>query len=32
MPSLTSPTLLPILLLIASNLFMTLAWYRHLSF
>jgi uncharacterized protein (DUF486 family) len=32
MPSLTSPYLLPILLLIASNLFMTLAWYGHLKF
>ena len=27
-----SPYLLPILLLIASNLFMTLAWYGHLRF
>ena len=30
--SLTSPHLLPILLLIGSNLFMTLAWYGHLRF
>src|SRR5262250_886455 len=28
----TSPFLLPILLLIGSNLFMTLAWYGHLRF
>src|SRR5215210_4597813 len=27
-----SPYLLPVLLLIASNLFMTLAWYGHLRF
>jgi uncharacterized protein len=32
MPSLTSPAILPILLLIASNVFMTLAWYGHLKF
>ena len=33
MPSLlASPYLLPILLLIGSNLFMTLAWYGHLRF
>jgi uncharacterized protein (DUF486 family) len=33
MPStLVSPYLLPILLLIGSNLFMTLAWYGHLRF
>jgi len=33
MPSmLLSPTLLPILLLIGSNVFMTLAWYGHLRF
>jgi len=32
MPNLTSPTLLPILLLVASNLFMTTAWYGHLKF
>ena len=28
----TSPYLLPILLLICSNLFMTIAWYGHLRF
>ena len=27
-----SPTLLPILMLIASNVFMTFAWYGHLKF
>lgn len=33
MPSiLLSPSLLPILLLICSNVFMTLAWYGHLRF
>lgn len=33
MPSfLTSPQIAPILLLLASNLFMTLAWYGHLKF
>jgi uncharacterized protein (DUF486 family) len=32
MPSLVSPYLLPILLLIGSNVFMTLAWYGHLRF
>jgi len=32
MPSLTSPHVLPILLLIGSNVFMTLAWYGHLRF
>lgn len=32
MPSLSSPALLPILLLIASNVFMTFAWYGHLKF
>jgi uncharacterized protein len=32
MPTLTSPAILPILLLIASNVFMTLAWYGHLKF
>ena len=31
MPSLTSPYVLPILLLLASNVFMTFAWYGHLS-
>lgn len=29
---LTSPYVLPILLLIASNVFMTFAWYGHLKF
>jgi uncharacterized protein (DUF486 family) len=32
MPSLASPYLAPILLLVASNVFMTLAWYGHLKF
>jgi uncharacterized protein (DUF486 family) len=32
MPISVSPYLLPILLLIGSNLFMTLAWYGHLRF
>ena len=33
MPSfLTSPQIAPILMLIASNVFMTLAWYGHLKF
>ncbi|WP_293858855.1 DMT family protein [uncultured Alsobacter sp.] len=32
MPSITSPAVLPILLLIASNVFMTVAWYGHLKF
>ena len=32
MSSLASPQLLPILLLIASNVFMTVAWYGHLRF
>jgi uncharacterized protein (DUF486 family) len=32
MSSLTSPQILPILLLVASNLFMTVAWYGHLRF
>jgi uncharacterized protein len=31
-PVLTSPAVLPVLLLIASNVFMTLAWYGHLKF
>ena len=30
--SLTSPYLLPIVLLLGSNVFMTLAWYGHLRF
>jgi uncharacterized protein (DUF486 family) len=32
MPFLTSPQVAPILMLIGSNLFMTLAWYGHLKF
>ena len=32
MPVLLSPAVLPILLLIGSNLFMTFAWYGHLKF
>ncbi len=32
MPSLTSPQIAPILMLIASNIFMTTAWYGHLKF
>jgi uncharacterized protein (DUF486 family) len=32
MTALTSPTVLPILLLLASNIFMTMAWYGHLKF
>lgn len=32
MEILTSPRVLPILLLIASNVFMTFAWYGHLKF
>jgi uncharacterized protein len=32
LPALSSPAVLPILLLIASNVFMTLAWYGHLRF
>lgn len=32
MASLTSPFVSPVLLLIASNVFMTLAWYGHLKF
>ncbi|WP_075214983.1 DMT family protein [Mongoliimonas terrestris] len=32
MPALLSPQILPILLLVASNVFMTLAWYGHLKF
>src|SRR5882762_9070782 len=31
-PSFISPYLLPILLLLGSNIFMTLAWYGHLRF
>lgn len=32
MPSLSMPQVLPILLLVASNVFMTFAWYGHLKF
>jgi uncharacterized protein (DUF486 family) len=32
MPTFISPSLLPILLLIGSNIFMTIAWYGHLRF
>lgn len=32
MPFLSSPAVAPVLLLIASNVFMTLAWYGHLRF
>jgi hypothetical protein len=32
MPSVSMPYLLPVLLLLASNVFMTLAWYGHLNF
>ncbi len=32
MPAFASPAVLPILLLIGSNLFMTMAWYGHLKF
>jgi uncharacterized protein (DUF486 family) len=32
MSSLTSPVILPIVLLLCSNLFMTFAWYGHLSY
>ncbi len=32
MPTFISPHLLPILLLIGSNIFMTIAWYGHLRF
>ncbi|MBL8585020.1 MAG: DMT family protein, partial [Rhizobiaceae bacterium] len=32
MTTLLSPKVLPILLLIASNVFMTFAWYGHLKF
>ncbi len=31
MPFLTSPAVSPILLLLASNVFMTIAWYGHLK-
>lgn len=32
MPQLSSPFVLPILMLVASNLFMTFAWYGHLKY
>jgi uncharacterized protein len=32
MPAVSFPHIMPVLLLIASNVFMTLAWYGHLSF
>ncbi len=32
MPALFSPAILPILLLVVSNVFMTAAWYGHLKF
>jgi uncharacterized protein (DUF486 family) len=32
MPSLTSPYVMPILLLLGSNVFMTFAWYGHLNY
>lgn len=32
MPNALTPYVLPILLLVASNVFMTLAWYGHLKF
>ncbi len=32
MPSLTSPAVAPVLLLLVSNIFMTFAWYGHLKF
>jgi uncharacterized protein len=32
MPSLTSPYIAPLLMLVCSNVFMTLAWYGHLKF
>ena len=32
MPTTVSPFLLPILMLLASNIFMTFAWYGHLKF
>src|SRR6185295_9906701 len=32
MPILLSPAVLPVLMLIASNVFMTTAWYGHLKF
>jgi uncharacterized protein len=32
MPALSSPFVLPVLMLVASNVFMTFAWYGHLKF
>ena len=32
MPNLISPLALPVLMLFASNVFMTFAWYGHLYF
>jgi uncharacterized protein len=32
MPSLTSPYILPVIMLLASNVFMTFAWYGHLNY
>lgn len=32
MPTLSLPHLLPVVLLVASNVFMTIAWYGHLNF
>ena len=32
MPPLASPYILPVLLLVASNVFMTFAWYGHLNY
>jgi uncharacterized protein (DUF486 family) len=32
MPSLVSPYILPIVLLVCSNIFMTFAWYGHLKY
>jgi uncharacterized protein len=32
MPNFSAATVLPIILLLASNLFMTFAWYGHLAF
>jgi uncharacterized protein len=32
MPSFSTPYILPVILLVASNVFMTFAWYGHLKF
>ena len=32
MPTLSSPQVLPVLLLVGSNVFMTVAWYGHLTY